>query len=186
MQLKLFKRSKERKNEVKRLRRDGFIPAVLYSKGEEGETISVKTDEFKALMRRVEKGRLPTTVFTLEDEAGKQRRAIIKDIQYNVVNYDVISLDFEELHDDRPVNVKVPIECVGVAECVGVKLGGVLRLVIRHARVRCLPKDIPSVFTIDVADMQNRESRRLSKIQWPETVRPLVDLNEVAVVIAKK
>lgn len=186
MKLQLTNRSAKRKSEAKKLRREGYIPAVIYSKGEAGETVSVKKEEFSTFLRHLEKGRLPTTVLTLASSSGKDRKAIIKDIQYNVVNYEVISLDFEELHDDRPVNIKVPVECQGGAECIGVKLGGVLRQVIRHVRVRCLPRDIPSVFTLDVTNLDMRQSRRLSDIAWPETVRPLADLNEVAVVIVKR
>lgn len=186
MKLKLKSRSTEKKSEANKLRREGFIPAVIYSKGEAGECVAVESDEFSACLRKIEKGRLPTTVVSLVDGNGKTRRAIIKEIQYNIINYNVITLDFEELHDDRPVNIKVPIECTSVADCVGVKLGGVLRQVLRYVRVRCLPKDIPEVFNLDVADLQMRQSRRLSDIQWPQTVRPLADLKEVAVVIVKR
>lgn len=185
MKLSVTKRAVSRKSDAARLRRDGFIPAVIYSKGEVGENIAVKSDEFSAFIRQLQKGRLPNTVVELEID-GKVRRAIIKDIQYNIINYNVISLDFEELHDDRPVNVKVLIECTNANECAGVKAGGVLRQVIRHVRVRCLPKDIPELFTIDVTSLDLRQSRRLSDISWPETVRPLVNLNEVAVLIAKR
>lgn len=186
MKLKLIKRSAEKKSEANKLRRDGYIPAVIYSKGEEGQCVAVRSDEFNAFIRNIQKGRLPTTIVTLESEDGKTIRAIIKDIQYNIINYNVIALDFEELHDERPVNIKVPVECTGVAECAGVKQGGVLRQVIRYVRVRCKPEHIPSVFNIDVAELQMRHSRRLSDIAWPETVRPLANLKEVAVVVAKR
>ncbi len=185
MKLKLLKRSAERKLDAKRLRREGLIPAVCYSKGKVGENIAVDATEFKSFLRQVLPGRLPTTIFSLVDQ-GKERRVIIKDIQYNIINYDVISLDFEELHDNQHVNIKVPIESSGANECIGVKLGGVLRQVIRHVRVRCLPKDIPAFFTLDVTELQMSQSKRLSDIKWPETVRPLADLKEVAVVIVKR
>ncbi len=102
------------------------------------------------------------------------------------MNYSVIHLDFEELHSDVPVTVKVPIEMTGVVDCIGVKLGGILRQVIRHVKVRCLPKDIPSCFYLDVKSLDLRQSRRLNDLEIPETLRPLVDLNEVAVLIAKR
>ncbi|MFA6915272.1 MAG: 50S ribosomal protein L25/general stress protein Ctc [Parachlamydiales bacterium] len=185
MKLSVTKRAVNRKSDATKLRREGFIPAVIYSKGDVGENIAIKSDEFSAFIRQLQKGRLPNTIVELDID-GKTRRAIIKDIQYNIINYNVISLDFEELHDDRPVKVKVPVECTGVNECIGVKAGGVLRQVIRHVRVRCLPKDIPNLFNIDVTSMDLRQSRRLSDIAWPETIRPLVNLNEVAVLIAKR
>jgi len=111
---------------------------------------------------------------------------ILKEIQYEPTTYDVIHLDFIELFEDHKINVKVPIECVGAAECPGVKLGGVLRQVIRSFPVSCLPKDMPEVFQMDVRTMGMRDSRRLSDLEIPETVRPLVDLHEVAVAIVKR
>ena len=135
MKLQTVLRSAKRKAEVKQLRRDGFIPAVLYVRGKEGETVAIKANEFTTLMRQVKPGHLPTTVFTLVDDKGHERRVIIKEIQYAITTYAVEHLDFEELLDDHPINVKVPIECTGQAECAGIKLGGVLRQVIRHVRV---------------------------------------------------
>lgn len=185
MDLKFKKRSAERKCEASRLRKDGQIPAVIYIRNKDGETISVERDVFTALLRTVQQGRLPTTIFTLSDGHSK-RKAILKDIQYNPINYEVIHLDFEELLDDVPVNVKVPVEFVGVADSPGIKLGGVLRHVIRHVRVNCLPKDIPNHFQVDVRDMAITDVKKVKDLNIPNTVRPLINLNEVIMVIAKR
>lgn len=186
MNLKFINRAADKKSESNRLRREGLIPAIIYQRGKEGTAIAVNNNEYQAIIRKVQPGRLSTHVFTLVDEKGKEHRAILKEIQYKVTNYDVLHLDFEELVDNVPVNVKVPIECTGVADCIGVKLGGVLRQVIRYLRVRCLPKDIPNVLTYDVKNLNARESRRLKDLEIPQTIRPLADLNEVAVVIVKR
>lgn len=186
MKLNVLKRTLLKKSESKKIRYEGNIPAVLYVHGKNTETIIVKGAEFTALMRSVQTGRLSTTVFTLIDSNGKERRAVIKEIQYEPTTYKVHHLDFEELYNDVTVQVKVPIECVGMADCAGIKLGGVLRQVIRTLRVRCLPKDMPSVFQIDVRDLALYETKRLSDLSLPNTVKALADLNEVAVVIAKR
>lgn len=186
MKLQVLKRTAERKSEAKRLRREGIIPAVIYLRGKAAENIAVKSSEWTSSMRQIVSGRLSTQVFGLVDENGKERLVILKEIQYHPTTYDVIHLDFEELLEESPVNVKVPIECTGVVDCIGVKLGGVIRQVIRHLKVRCLPKDIPSVFTLDVKNLGQFESRRLSDLSIPSTIRPLADLHEVAVVIVKR
>lgn len=185
MDLKFTKRAAERKCEANRLRKDGKIPAIVYIRNQPGETISVERDAFTSLLRNVKQGRLPTTIFTLSDGTTK-RKAILKDIQYNPVNYEVIHLDFEELVDGTPVNVKIPVEFTGIADSAGLKLGGVLRQVIRHVRVNCLPKDIPDHFQVDVRDMSITDVKKVKDLNIPQTVRPLVNLNEVIVVIAKR
>ena len=128
----------------------------------------------------------PQLSIPLSMTKGNERRVIVKEIQYEPVSYRVNHLDFEELIADRPITVKVPLEVVGIADCAGIKLGGTLQQVLRHVRVRCLPKDIPTVFQVDIRNMGQLESKRLSDLNIPETVRPMIDLNEVAVVIAKK
>lgn len=186
MKLQIQKRSGERKSEALRLRRAGNVPAVIYHKGQEAESVSLLVSEYNAAVRQVVPGRLSTTVFNLVDANGKARKAILKEIQYHPTTYDIVHLDFEELHDNVPVNVKVPIECTGVADCVGIKLGGSLRQVIRKARVRCLPKDIPSSFTVDIKGMNIKDVRRLRDLGMPETVKSLDNLKEVAIAIVKR
>ncbi|MEC7840443.1 MAG: 50S ribosomal protein L25/general stress protein Ctc [Chlamydiota bacterium] len=187
MKLTVSKRNSEKKSEAKQQRRNGNIPAVLYSSGNPGEAITIDGREFNAHLNQIKKGHLPTTVFVLTDADGKERKAIIKDIQYHVTTYSILHLDFEELHDDSNVNVKVPIELTGVADCVGIKLGGVPRQVIRFLRVNCLPKDIPSSFKLDITPLKMKEKRKLHDIVIPEGVKPLAsNMNEVVVVIAKR
>lgn len=185
MKLTICKRLLNTKNDVKRVRRQGKIPAVMYDKGQKGENIAVDKTEFLTILRHIKPGRLATTVFELSGE-GVECRVIVKDIQYDVVTYDVIHLDFLMLHDDVKISVNVPIEYVGGVDCVGVKAGGVLRQVIRAMRVSCLPKDMPSYFEADVKNLGMRQSLRLSAISIPEGVTPLVDLKEVAVTIARR
>lgn len=186
MKLTYNQRTSGKKCDSKKLRRAGHIPAVLYSRGQHSESITIDGTAFKGMLRKVIPGRLSTVQFELDSENGGTKRAILKEIQYEPTTYDIIHLDFEELHDDCKVNVKVPIEYVGGAECPGVKLGNVLRPVLRNIKVRCLPKDIPEVFQLDVRTMGARESRRLKDIAIPDHIRPLANLNEVAVVTAKR
>lgn len=186
MKLNVFKRELIKKSESNRIRREGNIPAVLYIRGKSTESITIDGPEFSSLLRNVQPGRLSTTVFSLKDEKGKQSRAILKEIQYHPTTYKVQHLDFEELADDVKVTLNVPIECTGVVDCVGVKLGGVLRQVIRKLRVRCLPKDIPAVFFVDVKNMGQNDKKKLADLDIPQTVRPVANLSEVAVIIAKR
>lgn len=185
MKLTVTKRTAGKKTENKQIRREGNIPAVLYSKGEKGEEIVVDGIAFKKILNTTPTGTLSSKVFLIDLE-GKTVQAIVKDIQYNITTYDVIHLDFEQLHEDHHVSVKVPIRCTNVADCVGVKLGGAVRIVVRHVPVVCLPKDIPAEFEVDVRDMGVGQMKKLSALNIPEGVRPTINLNEAAVVIAKK
>ncbi len=185
MKLIVKSRDGEKKGDIKQIRRAGNIPAIIYSSSSKPEKMIVDGVEFRAILRGVLPGQLPTTVFVLND-GKKERKAIIKDIQYHLTTYQVSHIDFEELVDHVPVNVKVPVNCTGVVDCVGIKLGGFLRQVMRHVKVECLPKHIPSEFLVDVRDLGIRQSKRLKDISMPQGVRPLAATDEVIVVIAKR
>lgn len=186
MELKLHQRQTEKKSGISQARRAGLIPAVVYKQGQPGHAVAVEESAFGAFMRRLKPGHLPTTRLKLMSEKGKPIEVIVKEIQYHPTTYRVLHLDFLELAADAEISVKIPIECIGIVDCLGVKQGGVLRQVLRYARVRCLPKNLPHAFTLDVKDLAMGQSRRLKDIDMGKSVRPLDQLNEVAVVIAKR
>jgi large subunit ribosomal protein L25 len=185
MNLTVTPRIGEKKSDVKQIRREGNIPAIIYSRKGRAEKIIVNGDEFHSLLRGLQPGHLPTTVFSLHD--GKTvKTAIVKDIQYHLTTYKVSHLDFEELEEGAPVIVRVPVVCTGVVDCVGIKLGGFLRHVQRHVRIACLPHQIPSEFQVDVRDLGIRQAKRIKDIHMPEGVQALEKLEGVVVIIAKR
>jgi large subunit ribosomal protein L25 len=187
MKLAVQKRTSGKKGENNKLRREGNIPAILYGMNGPGVPVQVKADEIKAILRNIKSGLLSTTVFELTEHGhGKNHKAIIKEIQYNVASYDVEHIDFAVVSEDKPVTVNVPILMAGVADCVGVKLGGFLRQVIRSVKVSCLPRHIPQGIVVDVREMNIGQSKTLADIPIPSTVKPVAKLTEVAVVVGKK
>src|SRR3989344_8221704 len=138
MKLAVQTRSAGKKGEIHQIRRDGNIPAIVYSKTQTGIPITVKGDAMQAILRNLKAGRLATTIFELEWN-GKNIQTIIKDIQYHVATYQIQHIDFVLCDKDQPVTVHVPIVLEGVADCAGVKLGGFIRQVIRNFKISCLP-----------------------------------------------
>lgn len=185
MKLVVTERIFGKKSETKKIRREGNIPAVLYSQGIARNQITIDGIEFKKIINTLGSGMLSSTIFTLVS-GEKEVRAILKDIQYHITNSEVIHLDFQELHEDVPVALNIPIKCVNAVDCLGVKLGGILRQVIREIKVTCLPKDIPSHFVLDVRDLDLGKVLRLKNIAMPNGVSPIADLKEVAVLVARR
>ncbi len=125
MELKVFKRPDTKSGTTKKLRAEGKIPAVIYHSGKFNENIYFNLEDFETILRKIEKGKLSTTILTLLDNK-KKYKTIIKDIHYHLTTYNIIHIDFEVLQDSNPVSINVPITCVGIADCVGIKLGGEL------------------------------------------------------------
>ncbi|MBI5273085.1 MAG: 50S ribosomal protein L25 [Chlamydiia bacterium] len=183
--LSYFSRVTGKKGEINKLRREGGIPGVLYGHNVPVKPISIKKEEFDAVLRNMRSGLLATTLFALHD-GHKAHKALIKEVQYHRSTYAVEHIDFILISEQVPVTVNVPIQLAGITDCVGVKLGGFVRQVIRSLKVSCLPKDLPQEFILDVRELGVAQSMRLSDVQVPEAVRPIAKMNEVAVVIAKK
>ena len=186
VEIEISSRAAVNRGEAKRLRAEGKIPCLMYHRGSTGEIFWVQKAQIEAVLRELEFGFLPTTIFQLKDASGKKRRAIVKDIQYQVTSYDVLHIDFLELQNDQAVDVKVPVEFLNVAECVGIKAGGFLRPIRRHIPVRCLPKAIPTHFRIDVKNLDIRDVCRVSDlIALPAGVTLLVKPQDVVATVVK-
>ena len=173
------------KGDVRRLRRGGSIPGVVYSEGKSAEKVFVARTEVEAGIRSIRPGALPVTVFELKDASGHSRTALVREIQYKPTTYEISHIDFLELEAKRMVEVKVPVEFVNASECVGVKLGGQLRHIARHVCVRCLPADIPAQFNVDVKDIGIRQSRRVRDMDMPDSVTCLINIEEVVASVVK-
>lgn len=186
VEISIASRQRQNKGEAKRLRRGGTLPAVIYSEGKTPESISLQTVDFETALRNIRPGFLPTTTFKLVDSKGKSRRAIIKDIQYAVTTYNVMHMDFLELHDDKSVSLKVPVECTNQVDCIGVKLGGFLRTIMRHLKVKCLPTNIPTHFEIDVKELNVNQFRKVKDLAIPAGVSYLGRQDDVVVSVVKK
>lgn len=185
MNLNITARATEKKSEAKKIRREGNIPAIIYVKGEKGEGVVVEGNPFRKALNQFEKGTLATQIFTLQKE-GKERRVILKDIQYKPTTYEIIHLDFTEIAEDVPLKVNVSIRCTGMASSIGVQQGGVLRQIMYYLKVGCLPRDIPRYFELDVSSLGMGQTKKLRDIVLPPGVKPLADLNQVVAVIAKR
>ncbi|MEM7174531.1 MAG: 50S ribosomal protein L25 [Chlamydiota bacterium] len=185
MKLTLSKRAGDKKSELTQILHRGDIPAIIYGVKEPGKKVCVNGVDFNTALRQLKKGYLPTTIFELDYE-GKPRKAIVKGIQYHPTTYRVVHLDFYPLVDDVPVDVKVPVACLGEADCIGIKLGGFLRYLKRHIKVRCFPSDIPTDFKIDICNMEIGHTKKISDMQLGEGVRPFSKPNEIVLTIAKR
>ena len=184
--LTLSKRDTSSKSELTRIRRADDIPAVMYSSHQDSTTVTVSGAEYGAILRKVKEGYLPVTIFKLQFE-GKEYKALIKGVDYHKTTYDVVHIDFQILEDKTLVAVKIPVDFIGEADCEGIKLGGFLRKVMRHVKVRCLPKDIPQGgFPIDIKPLNIGQAAKVSDIKVSSSVKILANQEDVLCVIAKR
>jgi large subunit ribosomal protein L25 len=185
MKFQVTRREAGNKAETNKIRREGNIPAVIYSKGQKGEEVVIDGIAFKKLLNTIEPGTLASKKLTLHLD-GKDITVIVKDIQYHPTTYNVLHLDFVELHANNPVTLNIPLKTMGAVDCAGVKLGGTLRQILRYVKVKCLPGNIPAKFDIDVRNLGMGQSMRISSIDLPSDVELCCKPEEIAVVVTRR
>ena len=159
--LDVVKRDGRGKNESRRLRAAGRIPAVVYGarkKGKAPEGVPVAVDP-KEVLRILHSESGANTLITLTLD-GSESRVMMKEFQLDPVTHQLLHADFYQLAMDRAITVTVPILIKG--EPKGAKLqGGVLDFVTREVQVQCLPTDIPEHIDIDVSELMLHQAVRL-------------------------
>ncbi len=152
-------RAERGKNEARRLRQTGKVPAVLYG-GKGGPiTLSVNAKQVGAILRS-ESGH--NTLFQVE-LGGKQEPAILKDWLVDPVSGKLLHVDLLRVAMDVRMKVKVPVHTFG--EPAGVKVqGGVFEIVTREVEIECLPSEIPTEFKLDVSELMLGKQLRVSDL----------------------
>ena len=152
------------------LRRQGFVPAVIYGPTIDSTPIIVGQKELRALFAKITRSsRIELSVS--DHEEGKKLDVFVKAIQYNPITDEPIHVDFYHPDTGRPLRLHVPIRIVG--EAPGVKAGGVLNVLFRTILVHGLPKDIPPIIELDVSNLGIGEGIRVRDVDFGN-VEPLL------------
>jgi large subunit ribosomal protein L25 len=147
--LEAVERSQRGKNEARRLRASGKMPAVVYGVKEGGRAIAVDPKILSKILR-TELG--ANTLIQLKLEGGGDTRVLVKEYQIDPVTHQLLHADFYRVAMDKVIRVTVTV--VPRGEPKGVKQqGGVLDIVHRQIEIECLPADIPENILVDVSEM---------------------------------
>jgi len=161
------------KNDARRVRRDGKIPAVVYGAGKDSRSISVDPRVVNRILNS-ETGH--NTIFDLTLD-GEKTKAMIVDWQYEPIKGKLLHIDLKRIALDKVLRVSVPIELMG--EAAGVKQeGGILEQMLREVEIECLPADIPSHIDVDVSHLTFGKVLRVSDLPHSEKLKFLTDANQ--------
>ncbi|MBW1645478.1 MAG: 50S ribosomal protein L25 [Deltaproteobacteria bacterium] len=155
---------KERgKNAVRKIRRQGLIPAVLYGKDVEPQTLAIEERYLKRLFQEQGQSALVSLDFVDGGDQAEEKLAIIKDIQIDPISTQVKHVDFYAIRVGEPITVEVPLSFEGKA--IGIAKGGLLQPVRRSIEIRCLPREIPEVVKVDVSDLDVGDAIHVNDLQ---------------------
>src|SRR5437773_1345014 len=160
------------KNEARRIRREGKVPAVLYGgDGKEATPIAVAP---KALLKILHSDAGQNTLIALKMPGAGDTRVLVKDFQLDPITHQVLHADFYRVAMDRTLQVTIPIVVHG--EPKGVKQqGGVLEFIRREIIIECLPGDIPENVAVDVSELMLHQGIRVRDVATDPKWKPVTE-----------
>jgi len=163
------------KNEARRLRANGMVPAVLYGSGQASVALSLDP---KQIFKILHSSTGHNTVFDVTVREGESTPVMLVDWQLDPVKDNLLHLDLKRIDLTKRLRAAVPIRTQG--EPAGVKLqGGLLELITREIEIECLPDEIPEYFTIEVGELMIGDAKRASDVALPESIKLLSQADSV-------
>jgi large subunit ribosomal protein L25 len=159
------------KNQARRVRREGKIPAVVYGASKDAVAVSVDP---RHVLRILHSDSGHNTIFDLALNGGERTKAMIVDWQYEPIKGHLLHIDLKRIAMDKALRVSVPIVLQGTAE--GVKTeGGILEQILREVEIECLPGDIPSHIDLNVSNLGLNASIRVADLPHGGKVKFITD-----------
>jgi large subunit ribosomal protein L25 len=161
------------KNQARRVRQGGKIPAVVYGAGKDSLPITVDP---RHVLRILHSDTGHNTIFDLA-LGGERTKAMIVDWQYEPIKGTLMHIDVKRIAMDKALKVSVPVLLKG--EAAGVKQeGGILEHILREVEIECLPGDIPSHIDADVSELVFGKVLRVSDLPKSDKLKFITDANQ--------
>ncbi|MBM3757774.1 MAG: 50S ribosomal protein L25 [Acidobacteria bacterium] len=159
-------RSTRGKNEARRLRVSGQMPAVIYGTKKDPVAVSVSPKEVSNILHS---STGHNTIFDVTVDGGAGEPVMIVDWQNHPLRGNLLHIDLQRIDLEKALVVSVPVHVKGEAR--GVKLqGGLLEVVSREIEIECLPNDIPEFFEVDVTGLGINQAVRAGDLQLAESM----------------
>lgn len=159
---------------LRQLKREDWVPAVIYGKGQENLTVLLAKKELTRIFTHVG----TRGIFSLEiEERSPAIMAQVKEVQKNRLSGDIIHVDFLTIKMDEKIHSMIRIQLTG--EDVIILKGGVLQVNAREIPVSCLPGDLPEFVTLDISELEIGGRVLVSDLTVPATVEVLEDADTV-------
>ena len=160
-------RTSRGKNEARRTRRAGQIPAVVYGAFQEPVSVALNAREILKIIRSATGF---NTIFNLAIAGGETAPVMVVDQQVDPLKGDLLHADLKRIDLTKRIRVSVPVHSTGEPQGVKVQ-GGLLEIVTRSIEVECLPDEIPEGYTVDVSELMIGQSKRASDVALSGSIR---------------
>lgn len=176
-QMNIELRTKTGTGVSRRLRMADMVPGVVYGKGLDPVTVSIKVRDLQEAISGA--GGQNNLITLIGGGTLDQNIAIVADIQRDPLKRTIKHVDLHRINPNEKLRVTVPVVLTGTA--IGVKEGGLIDLAHHELHIECLPGNIPDSITIDVSDLKIAHSIHVSEIPLPEGIT-ILDQPKIPVV----
>lgn len=172
------------KNAARRLRREGFVPAVVYGLKDEPLNIKFDLKVFKDILKDKSLSNLILDLQLKDEKKAKKETVLVKEVQRDPLSREFLHLDFFRIEMKKEVETTVPVHIINEALAPGIKEeGGVLQHETREIHIACLPMDIPEFIEMDAKDLNMGDAVRVSDLEVDSKIRILNDPDDLIVSI---
>lgn len=167
--LSVTKREPAGSRAVRRLRREGNVPGVVYGGGEDPVAFQIDARELRLALQHA------GAVLDLSIDGSSATPVVVKELARHAVTGETLHIDLLRVRLDQAIQATVVLELTGADDAPGVKEGGVLEHVTRELTIEALPTDIPDSLQHDVSEMQIGDTVTLAAVSAPSGVTLLDD-----------
>ena len=180
------KKEESGKRFTNKLRKDGFLPAVVYKAGKETMAIMLKARDFNNVLHTSAGGNVIIELnISAEGNKSQTKTVLIKEIQHHPYKDNVLHVDFHQIALDELIKVKVPIATKGEAAGV-VQAGGILERIMWEVEIECLPTAIPQKLEIDIAGLEIGHTKTIKDLNVPGGIKVLAGPQQMVVSVSAK
>jgi large subunit ribosomal protein L25 len=163
-------RNTKSKGDVRSLRLNGNVPAIIYGGSEQNEKVSVSKKILKSLLEK--EGFLSSII--MPNMNGKTQNVLPREITYTVISDEPTHIDFLRVVPGVKIRIEVPVQFINHDTSPGLKRGGVLNIVRRKIELKCPSEKIPEAIVIDLDGIEIGESFKISSVKLEEGVSPTI------------
>ncbi len=151
---------------VRRLRKTGAIPAVVYGHDAPPQNIQITKEDFATVLKKGSR--------LIDLAVGeKVEKALVKEVQWDALGDYIMHVDFARIDLKKNLQIEVELALKGIPE--GIKEGGVLEHRLMKVLVKCLPTNIPKSIDVDVSAMKVDDVLHVKDLKFPEGVSPVTN-----------
>jgi len=165
---------------LKQMRREGYVPSVVYGGGTENKNVKIHAKTLKDMLNH---SASDSILVNLEIEGDKTQLAFLQDVQHDALSGQILHVDFLAIDEKTEITANLPLHLDG--EPAGVKAGGVLEQMLHSLEVRCLPGDLPETLEASVDSMEIGDILNIGDMNLPEGVASTLNDDVVVAIVAQ-